>query len=404
MNLFDFLFEFLDGGFLQLGIPALIVTTLLLTHISTLAVTLYLHRFSAHRALWLHPIVQHFFRLWLWLGTGMVTREWTAVHRKHHAECETEEDPHSPVMQGINKILWDQVGAYRIAAVKQEVLDRYGAGTPNDWLEKNVYSINSLGIAIMATIDILLFGLIGITVWAIQMAWIPFVGGVINGIGHWWGYRNFEPSDASRNISPIGVLIGGEELHNNHHTYPNSAKYSVRPWEFDIGWFYIRLLTLLGLARALSTGPVVARRDDGRLDKDTAMALVNDRFNVMATYARTVVEPLVREKRTHATGESRKLLRSGHRILCRDDLLLDARSREKLAHLIDVPELRMVYELRMRLQAIWAKRTGNVEELVTALRTWCHDAEASGLATLRTFVNEMQRYSVPGSKATGIPA
>lgn len=404
MNLLTSLLEFLDGGLLDLGIPALVVTTLVLTHITTLAVTLYLHRFSAHRALWLHPAIQHFFRLWLWLGTGMVTREWTAVHRKHHADCETEEDPHSPVIQGINKILWDQAGAYRVAAAKPEILARYGAGTPDDWVENHLYRYSFIGISITFVTDLLLFGLIGITVFAIQMMWIPLVGGVINGLGHWWGYRNFEPADASRNISPVGILIGGEELHNNHHTYPNSAKYSVRPWEFDIGWLYIRILMALGLARPLSTGPVVARRDETRLDKDTALALVNDRFNVMATYARTVVAPLVRDQRTHATGASRKLLRSAHRILCRDDSLLDANGREKLARLISVPELRTVYELRMRLQAIWAKRTGNAEELVSALRTWCHDAEASGLATLRTFVADIQRYSVPGTRAAGATA
>jgi len=391
---------FLDGGLLGLGVVELILTILVLTHITTLAVTLYLHRFSAHRALWLHPALQHFFRLWLWLGTGMVTREWTAVHRKHHAECETEEDPHSPVLQGINKILWDQAGAYRIAAAKPEVLARYGAGTPDDWIENHIYRYSFAGIGLMAIIDILLFGLIGITVWAIQMMWIPLVGGVINGIGHFWGYRNFEPADASRNISPVGILIGGEELHNNHHTYPNSAKYSVKPWEFDIGWLYIRVFERFGLARPLSTGPVVARREESRLDKDTALALVNDRFNVMATYARTVIVPLVRDKRLNATGATRKLLRSAHRILTRDDLLLDTRGREKLAHLISVPDLRTAYELRMRLQAIWSKRTGNLEEMVTALRNWCQDAEASGITGLRAFVEEIQRYSVPAANPT----
>jgi fatty-acid desaturase len=391
--------DFLDGGLLQLGVVELILTTLVLTHITTLAVTLYLHRFSAHRALWLHPALQHFFRLWLWLGTGMVTKEWTAVHRKHHADCETEEDPHSPVLQGINKILWDQAGAYRVAAAKPEILARYGSGTPDDWIENHIYRYSFAGISLMAAIDILLFGLIGITVWAIQMVWIPLVGGVINGIGHFWGYRNFEPADASRNISPVGIFIGGEELHNNHHTYPNSAKYSVKPWEFDIGWFYIRLFGLFALARPLSTGPVIARRAEGRLDRDTAIALVNDRFNVMATYASTVIAPLVRDKRLNATGATRKLLRSAQHILTRDDLLLDARGREKLAHLITVPDLRTAYELRMRLQSIWSKRTGNVEELVNALRNWCQDAEASGLAGLRTFVEEIQRYNVPAAKA-----
>jgi stearoyl-CoA desaturase (Delta-9 desaturase) len=389
------LLEFLDGGLLELSIPALLLLILCLTHVTTLAVTLYLHRFSAHRALWLHPSLQHFFRLWLWLCTGMNTREWTAVHRKHHAACETEEDPHSPVIQGLPKILWDQAGAYRVAAAKPELLARFGAGTPDDWLEHHVYALSFAGITLTFLIDVLLFGVIGISIWAIQMVWIPFVGGVINGIGHFWGYRNFEPPDASRNISPIGLLIGGEELHNNHHTYPNSARYSVRPWEFDIGWVYIRLFMLLGLARPLSTGPVVERREQSRLDRDTAMALVNDRFNVMANYARMVIAPLVRDQRAHGDATKRKQLRSARRILCRDDSLLDARGREKLENLVQVPELRTVYELRLQLQAIWAKRTGSVEELVTALKAWCHAAEASGLQTLQHFVADIQRYSVP---------
>ena len=391
MNILDLLAH----GVLDLSIPALIGTTLVLTHITVMGVTLYLHRYSAHRALWLHPALQHFFRLWLWLGTGMTTREWTAVHRKHHAECETAEDPHSPVVMGLSTILWDQASAYRVAAAKPELLDRYGKGTPDDWIERHVYKYSFIGITLMALIDIVLFGVIGLSVWAIQMMWIPLVGGVINGIGHFWGYRNFEPPDASRNILPIGILIGGEELHNNHHTYPNSAKYSARAWEFDIGWLWIRLFMLFGLARPLSTGPVIERRDDARLDRDTALALVNDRFNVMATYARTVVAPIVRDQRVKANAASRKLLRSAHRLLCRDESLLDERGRARLATLVEMPELKVVYDLRLQLQAIWAKRTGNVEDVVTALRQWCTDAEASGLDTVRGFVADIQRYTIP---------
>ncbi|MCP5180228.1 MAG: fatty acid desaturase [Pseudomonadales bacterium] len=385
----------LSHGLLNLSLPALILTVFVLTHITVLAVTIYLHRFSAHRALWLHPALQHFFRLWLWLGTGMVTKEWTAVHRKHHAECETEEDPHSPVVMGINKILWDQAGAYRVAAAKTEILDRYGSGTPDDWLERNLYRHSFLGISITFIIDVLLFGVIGITVWALQMVCIPFVGGIINGIGHFWGYRNFEPADASRNISPVGFLIGGEELHNNHHTYPNSAKLSFKPWEFDIGWFWISLFRALGLAKPYSTGPVIARTDEARLDRDTARALLNDRFNVMATYAKTVVAPLVREKQGEANEATRKLLRRAHRLLCRDESLLNDSHRRQLADIVEVPDLKTVYELRLRLQAIWAKRSGNLEEVVSALRQWCQDAEASGLDTLRQFVEELKRYTVP---------
>ena len=396
--------DLLAHGVLDLSIPALIGVTLLLTHITVLGVTIYLHRFSAHRALWMHPALQHFFRLWLWLGTGMTTKEWTAVHRKHHAECETTEDPHSPVVMGLSTILWDQASAYRIAAAKPELIARYGSGTPADWIEAHVYKYSFIGIGLMALIDLVLFGVIGLSVWAIQMMWIPLVGGVINGIGHFWGYRNFEPPDASRNIVPIGILIGGEELHNNHHTYPNSAKYSARAWEFDLGWMYIRLFMALGLVRPLSTGPVIERRTTALLDRDTAMALVNDRFNVMATYARTVVAPIVRQQRLDANAATKKLLRSAHRLLCRDASLLDERSRARLATLVEVPELKTVYDLRLRLQDIWSKRTGSLEDIVSALRQWCQDAEASGVETLRAFVDDMQRYTVPKRDQSGVTA
>ncbi|NJN06363.1 MAG: hypothetical protein HC814_08375 [Rhodobacteraceae bacterium] len=269
----------------------LVVYTLIVTHITIVSVTVYLHRHSAHRAVELHPALQHFFRFWLWLTTGMTTKAWTAIHRKHHAKCETEEDPHSPVIFGIRKVFWQGAELYKAASKQQDILDRYGKGTPDDWLERNVYNKHSAtGIAIMAVVNITLFGAAGLTIWAIQMMWIPvFAAGVINGIGHWWGYRNFECPDAASNISPWGILIGGEELHNNHHTYPNSAKLSVKPWEFDIGWFWIRTFEVLGLAKPLSTGPVVERvAGKHAIDLDTVWAVLNDRFRVMAHYAERV--------------------------------------------------------------------------------------------------------------------
>ncbi len=248
--------DWLGNGWWELSALALVAVTLVLTHITMISVTVYLHRHSAHRAVDLHPVLKHFFRFWLWMTTGMNTKEWTAIHRKHHATCETVDDPHSPQIQGIKKIFWEGAEVYRAAATP-ETLKRYGAGTPDDWLERNVYSRYTIGgVSAMLIIDVALFGAAGLTIWAVQMMWTPvFAAGVINGIGHYWGYRNFECHDAARNIVPWGIVIAGEELHNNHHTYPNSAKLSQKPWEFDIGWMYIRLFEILGLAKARSKGP-----------------------------------------------------------------------------------------------------------------------------------------------------
>ena len=279
-----------------------LVYLLIVTHITTVSVTVYLHRFSAHRSLVLNASTSHFFRFWLWLTTGQGTREWTAVHRKHHAECETIGAPHSPVRQGLSRILWRGVEAYKKAANDNKTISRFGYGCPNDWLERNLYCKNSLGIGLMLVVNLFLFGLLGISVWAMQMIWIPFfAAGIINGGGHSVGYRNFESPDASRNIFPLGLLIGGEELHNNHHTYPNSAKLSRKAYEFDVGWFWIKLLSFMGLASVVSRGPVVQRKKKKKsLDSESVWALLNDRFNVMATYSEEVIGPIVKAEYTKA--------------------------------------------------------------------------------------------------------
>jgi fatty-acid desaturase len=309
--------DWLSNGLWDLSAWQLVVVTLVLTHITIVSVTVYLHRHSAHRAVDLHPALQHFFRLWLWLTTGMNTKEWTAIHRKHHAVCETEEDPHSPQIQGLKKIFWQGAEVYRDAATP-ETLKRYGAGTPDDWMERNVYSrFTVLGISLMVIIDVALFGAVGLTIWAVQMMWIPVTAaGIINGIGHYWGYRNFECPDAATNIVPWGIIIGGEELHNNHHTYPNSAKLSQKPWEFDIGWMYIRVFEMLGLAKARSVGPVVEKvPGKSTLDMDTAWAVLNDRFRVMAKYAEDVVSPLLEQELDRAGNATRGMVRGARRLL-----------------------------------------------------------------------------------------
>ncbi len=389
--------NWLQTGLLDASWQAVVGYTLVVTHITIVAVTVYLHRHSAHRAVELHPVLSHFFRFWLWLTTGMVTKEWTAIHRKHHAKCETEEDPHSPVIKGLGEIFWRGVENYRLARTP-ETLDRYGAGCPDDWLERRVYEGHpATGIAIMAVINVALFGVIGITIWAIQMVWIPlFAAGVINGIGHYWGYRNFECGDAARNIVPWGILIGGEELHNNHHTYPNSAKLSVKPWEFDVGWMWIRIFSALKLATPRSTGPV-AHQVAGKsaLDLDTAWAIVNDRFRVMAKYAESVLKPAVRAERSNADQETRKLLKKAQLPLVRHEAVVTEGQREQLNEaLAHSDHLTMLYELRGRLQQVWDKRT-NADELMQELLEWCKAAEESGVQSLRDFVAELRTYSVP---------
>jgi len=384
-------------GLLAPTLLQLVLITLALTHVTIVAVTVYLHRFSAHRALEMHPVLQHFFRLWLWLTTGMGTREWTAIHRKHHATCETEDDPHSPVVKGLKKVFWQGAELYR-EGKDPETVAKYGKGCPDDWIERNIYRHSVLGVSVMMAIDLLLFGAAGLTVWAVQMIWIPFwAAGFINGVGHYWGYRNFECPDAATNILPWGILIGGEELHNNHHTYPNSAKLSQKPWEFDIGWMYIRLFETLGLAKARSRGPVVARDPSKQtLDLDTAWALVNDRFRVMSRYREDVVAPLVRQERERAGATTRHMLRKAKRVLCREETLIDAREQQRLQAVLETsPTLRIAYEKRVALQAIWRRQGESMEARLEALKHWCADAEASGIQALREFAAELRCYTIP---------
>jgi len=390
--------DWLSNGLWQLSTLQLVILTLVLTHVTMISVTVYLHRHSAHRSVELHPVLKHFFRFWLWLTTGMNTKEWTAVHRKHHATCETEEDPHSPQVMGIKKIFWEGAEVYREAAT-EETLKRYGSGTPDDWLERHVYTPHGvLGVAAMLIIDVALFGFLGLTVWAVQMLWTPlFAAGVINGIGHYWGYRNFECHDAARNIVPWGVVIAGEELHNNHHTYPNSAKLSQKPWEFDIGWMYIRLFEMLGLAKARSKGPVVEQvPGKNTLDTDTAWAVLNDRFRVMAKYSKQVVSPLVEQELTRAGNARRGVVRAAKRMLCRADELVDEAGQDRISEILDTsPKLQTIYEFKQRLQGVWTKRSAGADELLNELKAWCRDAEATGIHALQNFVAEIRSYSMP---------
>ncbi|SEK29222.1 Fatty-acid desaturase [Atopomonas hussainii] len=386
------------NGLLDLSGWQLVLVILALTHVTIVSVTVYLHRYSAHRALDLHPALQHFFRFWLWMTTGQNTREWTAIHRKHHAKCETSEDPHSPQVLGLMTVLRRGAELYRDEANNQQTLETYGKNCPDDWIERNVYSRYTFGgIVLMAIIDLALFGVLGMTVWAVQMMWIPFwAAGVINGIGHFFGYRNFECSDAATNISPWGILIGGEELHNNHHTYPNSAKLSVKPWEFDLGWAYIRLFSALGLATVKRTTPI-AHRVEGKnsLDLDTVMAIANNRFQVMAEFRRTVIAPMVQAEKTRLESKFSGIGRSAKRLLARETSLLDARHKMRLETLFSRSDaLKQVYEKRLALQTIWTERRNNAHEMLEALRQWIAEAEASGNQALQAFAEQLKSYSL----------
>jgi stearoyl-CoA desaturase (Delta-9 desaturase) len=383
-------------GLITLPWYGYILVALALTHVTIVSVTLYLHRHQAHRALELHPAVAHFFRFWLWLTTGMVTREWVAVHRKHHAKCETAEDPHSPQVAGIGTVLWQGAELYQVAAAQPQLVAHYSHGTPDDWIERHLYRRHhALGVSLLLVLQFLLFGFAGLAIWAVQMLWIPFwAAGVINGVGHWGGYRNFETADASRNIVPWGLLVGGEELHNNHHAYASSARFSSRWWELDLGWGYIRLLEVLGLARVkkLAPRPVLLSKD--QVDLDTVRAVVLGRLQVMADYARRVVWPVLRQEgRPRLAG--RFGLRQARRLLVRDPGLLDERARSALEQLLtSCQRLRTVYQFRQQLQAVWERQVASQEQLRAALQDWCAQAEATGIQALEQFARRLRGYGL----------
>ncbi len=389
----------LETGLLDLTWWGYILCVLGMTHITIAAVTIFLHRHQAHRALELHPVVSHFFRLWLWMTTGMVTREWAAIHRKHHAKCEMPEDPHSPVQHGILKVLFGGVFLYVKESHNPETIERYGHGTPDDWLERNVYAPHALlGVLLMAAVDILIFGFIaGGVIFVVQMAWIPFwAAGVINGVGHWAGYRNFDCADASRNIFPLGILIGGEELHNNHHAFAASARLSAQWYEFDIGWMYIRLLEMAGLATVKKVAPRPRFAEPKpHADFDTLQAVIANRYDVLARYAQSLKviyrDEVVRLKQW--SPRDAESLRSLRRALLRVQQLSE---REK-AHMAEVlkntKSLATVVSMRDELTALWSRSNATKEQLLRQLQEWCQRAEASGIGPLQEFSLRLRSYA-----------
>jgi stearoyl-CoA desaturase (Delta-9 desaturase) len=398
--LLNSLLDFLAHGLLHFSWWQILLCVALATHITIVGVTVYLHRCQAHRALDLHPVASHFFRFWLWMTTGMLTGQWAAIHRKHHAKCETEEDPHSPQTRGIWKVLLEGAELYRTEAKNEETLRRFSHGTPNDWMERNVYTrYPILGISIMMVIDVALFGAIGLTVWAVQMAWIPFwAAGVVNGLGHFWGYRNFNSADASTNLFPLGIIIGGEELHNNHHTFATSAKLSNKWYEFDIGWMYIRLMSVCGLAKVKKVAPT-PRLITGKLvaDEETLEAVLSNRYEVMARYAKAVKQAY-RQELAHlkevGAREKYQLMRGARKWFDKEEASLDEPQKRQLPQIFaNSQKLRTFIELRNELAAIWERSSASREQLLAQLQDWCHRAEQSGIKALQEFASRLRRYA-----------
>jgi stearoyl-CoA desaturase (delta-9 desaturase) len=387
-------------GLLELSWWGYVLAALGLTHVTIAAVTIYLHRCQAHRALELHPVISHFFRFWLWLTTGMVTKEWAAIHRKHHAKCETEDDPHSPQVYGINRVLWGGVFLYVKESHNPETLERYGHGTPEDWMERKLYTpFSYAGVFVLLALYLLVFGVVpGLLIWLVQIAWIPFwAAGVINGVGHFFGYRNYDVADASRNIVPWGVLIGGEELHNNHHAFASSAKLSSKWFEFDIGWMYIRILEMLGMAtvKKLAPRPRFAEPKEAA-DLETLHAVIANRYDVLSRYTksvkRTYAEELERLK--HWSPRDAEVLRSLKRALLRGQALAGA-ERSRLAEALKKSRaLATVIAMRDELLALWERSSASKEQLLRQLQDWCRRAEASGVAPLVDFSQRLRSYAL----------
>lgn len=392
--------EFLDSGLLGLSAWSLVLVAFLMVQVSMMAVTLYLHRDQAHRSIDLHPALRHFYRLWIWMTSGMVTREWVAIHRKHHAMVEREGDPHSPKVFGLKKVLTEGSELYRVESANAETLEKYGRGTPDDWVENNVYARYSIaGVYTLLAIDVLLFGAIGITMFAVQMMAMPvFAAGVINGLGHAKGYRNFESDDTSTNLTPIAVLVGGEELHNNHHAFPTSAKFSMRWYEFDIGWFYITLMKALGLCKVRRLAPSPAVADSPRpVDLQTLTAVMQNRMHVLREYTRKVTLPVFRtEKRCNREND---LFQRARKLLVSGPILLDEAAKARLTQLLDDnAALRTVHEYRQQLLGLWSQANVSNDKLLKQLKEWCNRAESSGIDALHDFSAHLRGY-LPQSMA-----
>lgn len=389
------LLDFLDKGLLNLSGWQITLMTLVAVQITLSGVSLYLHRDQTHRGIKLHPIIAHFYRFWLWFTTGMLTKDWVAIHRKHHAYCETEDDPHSPQIHGIKKVLFHGVTLYTQERKNQETLDKYGQGTPDDWLERNVYSrFHYLGIVLLAVLDVALFGVIGLLVYAIQMIWIPFfAAGVINGLGHFTGYRNYRTDDSSRNLTRFAFFIYGEELHNNHHAFPSSCQFAHKKGEHDIGWYTIRVLNKVGLCQIKKTVPqLFIDQDQQDINQETIKALVTHKFNVMQKYINDVIKPQLHQEYSDASKAMRRKMKKYTRLLSLEKRYLKQKSQQLHTHFSDSETLQILLSYKHELQTIWNQKGQSVDDRIAALKAWCQKAEASGIQMLQDFAKTVQKY------------
>lgn len=391
--------NFLQYGLLNFSLLQIVITLLIATQITILAVTLYLHRDQTHKGLKLHPVVRHFFRFQLWMTTGMLTKDWVAIHRKHHAKCETKDDPHSPQFHGIKKVLYSGVELYTIERHNQQTLDKYGKGTPDDWIERNIYTkFNFLGIALMFLIDVALFGVIGITFWAIQIIWIPFfAAGVINGLGHWFGYRNYSTNDCSTNLSRFAVIIGGEELHNNHHAFPSSCKFSHTKGEYDWGWFVIRALKAVGLAKINKTVPILEQRknqsDAATIDLEAVKAMLTHKVNLLQIYVKDVIKPAISQEYDLRSKQFKKSSDKFLNSLSIDWRFLDDEARDVFKQYINTsPTMETIIKYRDELKEIWETNGKSTDQMIEAIKEWCQKAEQSGVEVLQVYAKKLQTY------------
>ena len=390
-------------GVLGLSFWGYVLVSFVLIEITVLSVTLYLHRDAAHRALDLHPAIRQFCRFWLWFTTGITTREWVAIHRKHHARCETPDDPHSPQIEGLRKVLLEGAELYKREADNQETMVKYGRGCPDDWMERNVYMAGKAyyGIALMVVTWLVLFGVPGIIMIAAQLVSQPLLAaGIINGVGHHTGYRNFECGDASRNVVPWGVFLGGEELHNNHHAFPSSAKFSIRPWEFDIGWAVARVLSWVGLAKIRRVAPKPEVKPGRSIDLETARAVIVNRMHVLRNYTRSVTIPVMKREMGRLKERGMNLSWRKRRMVIPNPMLLDDSSKARVREVLNSSQaLKTVDEYRQRLQAIWEGAAVSNDRLVAQLKEWCQQAEASGERVLQDFARSLRGYTMPAATA-----
>ena len=397
------LLDFLAGGLIQASFWELVVYFMVVTQLTIMSVTLYLHRSMAHRSVDFHPALAHVFRFWTWLTTSMITKEWAAIHRKHHAKCETEEDPHSPQFKGIDTVMWRGVELYRAARGEREDIEKYGKGCPDDWIERKLYTPHATkGPTLLLFISFALFGFAGVAIWALQMLWIPFwAAGVVNGLGHWWGYRNFETTDTATNLTPWGFWIGGEELHNNHHAFPSSAKFALRKWEFDIGWTVIRGLQALRLAKVLRVAPSLDVRPNIAMpDAETLKALLAIRFQAMTDYYRSVTLPALREEASNAGDRVRALPRKLRKGLADGGRWLDGDARERLQKWVaERPRMATLADFRQRLAQVLDDRSHDAQATLQKLHAWCAEAEASGIQALQAFSARLKGYALAPARA-----